>query len=285
MKKLCICLILVSVLTGCTGPMKALSFTGESESYTFTWDAPDDAYLTQLRTEFALDELTADCENDLERVLAITDWVHNLWEHDGSNEPEQPDPISILREAAQGERFRCVELQKTIAEQREITTLQDTGESPADYLKWIWPYLFYFDVKLDNCIADRGCGESLMLVPDGAGKPHVFQRKRPIEDMLYTHSLGAFYPKPEVRQPLCRQHLPPGLHGDIGAIGDDPVHPHAEQPLDDGGLVHGVGDHFQVVVMAERKHPGVDIEVIGMHVLDQVFRRQMVAHPEKREII
>lgn len=256
-------------MTGCARPMKALSFTDESDIYTFTWDAPDDAYLIQLRTEFELETLTADCENDLQRVAAITDWVHNLWEHDGSNEPEQPDPLSILREVRRGERFRCVEyaivisgclnalgipsrtvglkmkdvetrksgaghvvaeayiaeldkwimadgqwnivpiaggaplncveLQKAIADQREITTLGDTSESPADYLEWIGPYLYYFDVKLDNRIAERDHYESLMLVPDGAKKPHVFQRKRPIENMLYTHSPSAFYPRPEVR--------------------------------------------------------------------------------------
>jgi len=270
MKKLCVVVVLISVLMGCASrPAKAPTYTEETESYTFIWDTPDDPYLTRLRAEFNLDDLTADCEDGLETVVAVTDWVHNLWEHDGSNEPERSDPLSILREVEQGERFRCVEyavvisgclnalgypsrtvglktrdvetrrsgaghvvvetyvpelekwvmadgqwnivpvaegiplncveLQKAIAEQSEITTLQDKDENPADYLKWIRPYLYYLDSMLDNRVAGRESYEKLMLVPVDAKEPTVFQRRTPIKNMLYTHSISAFYPRPKTQ--------------------------------------------------------------------------------------
>ena len=72
-------------------------------------------YLTRLRTQFSLDEVVAGTNNDLERVRAIASWVNGLWKHDGTNQPEYSDPIYILEQVAQGERFRCTEYGLVIA--------------------------------------------------------------------------------------------------------------------------------------------------------------------------
>jgi hypothetical protein len=56
-----------------------------------------------------LDKVVAAERGDYAKVRAVSRWVRSRWEHNGSNEPQKPDPISILREAAEGKRFRCVE--------------------------------------------------------------------------------------------------------------------------------------------------------------------------------
>jgi hypothetical protein len=37
------------------------------------------------------------------------DWTHSRWRHNGWNQPEKSDAISILQEAEAGKNFRCVE--------------------------------------------------------------------------------------------------------------------------------------------------------------------------------
>ncbi len=87
-----------------------LSFDdSDREVVSRSWSAYSGEYLEQLRTEFQLDALAQDCESDYQTVKAVTNWVHNRWQHDSSNQPAQSDPIYILREAATGQRFRCVE--------------------------------------------------------------------------------------------------------------------------------------------------------------------------------
>lgn len=113
-------LIIVISITGCSSKnvnveVDLLEFDYEhsSNQYEFQWSKPNNSYLTKLREEFKLDELVKDSEddldNDLDKILIVTNWVHNLWEHDGSNQPKKRDPISILREVQKGEQFRCVE--------------------------------------------------------------------------------------------------------------------------------------------------------------------------------
>ncbi len=72
-------------------------------------------YLERLRTEFVLDDIIAGATSDFDRVRAISTWVHGLWRHDGSNQPEYSDPIYILEQVAGGERFRCTEYALVIA--------------------------------------------------------------------------------------------------------------------------------------------------------------------------
>ena len=80
-----------------------------TQSYAFRWDQTSSPYLTDLRNEYKLEEIIAGKKSDYEKMQAVCHWVRTRWEHNGSNEPQRPDPIGILQEAATGKRFRCVE--------------------------------------------------------------------------------------------------------------------------------------------------------------------------------
>ncbi|HEX8853671.1 MAG TPA: transglutaminase-like domain-containing protein [Pyrinomonadaceae bacterium] len=90
---------------------RPLKFTSEEVKLPFTFQRStrDDAYMTRLRQLYALDGVVAGKKSDYEKVRALSMWVRKRWEHNGSNEPQKPDPISILQEAAAGKSFRCVE--------------------------------------------------------------------------------------------------------------------------------------------------------------------------------
>jgi hypothetical protein len=93
-------------------PNRPLSFAAAPDSQVprrFLLSAPTDPYLATLRTAYQLDEVVAGKITDLARVQAVCAWVSRQWKHNGSNTPQKSDPISILEEAAQGKRFRCVE--------------------------------------------------------------------------------------------------------------------------------------------------------------------------------
>jgi transglutaminase-like putative cysteine protease len=96
---------------------RSLKFTDERVTLPFTFrrSAPDDPYLKRLREEYALGELVQGKPSDYEKVRAVSRWVRTRWEHNGSNMPEKPDPISILEEAKQGKSFRCVEYSAVLA--------------------------------------------------------------------------------------------------------------------------------------------------------------------------
>ena len=98
-------------------PARTLKFTDERVALPFAFQrsAPGDPYLTKLREGYALAELVKGTRNDYEKVRAVSRWVRTRWEHNGSNMPEKPDPISILEEAKQGKRFRCVEYSAVLA--------------------------------------------------------------------------------------------------------------------------------------------------------------------------
>lgn len=70
---------------------------------------PSDPDLATLRTQYELDKVVAGASNDYERLQRLVKWVHDRWRHDGNNTPSNPDPLTILAEAAEGKRFRCVE--------------------------------------------------------------------------------------------------------------------------------------------------------------------------------
>ncbi|HEY6565393.1 MAG TPA: transglutaminase-like domain-containing protein, partial [Pirellulaceae bacterium] len=108
------CLILATA-TGALGQtsnlVPPLRFNNEpwQSSRSFQWNDPTSPYLTRLRTEFKLDQVVAGRTSDYRRTQAVCHWVRGRWEHNGSNEPRRPDPISILQEATEGRQFRCVE--------------------------------------------------------------------------------------------------------------------------------------------------------------------------------
>ena len=81
----------------------------------FVFSRADEPYLTQLRTEFALDDVVKDATSDWAKARALCAWTHRQFRHDGGNQPGRNDPISILHEAAEGKRFRCVEYARVLA--------------------------------------------------------------------------------------------------------------------------------------------------------------------------
>ena len=99
----------------------------------------------------------------------------------------------------------AVEFQQAIAnnyDKLEIRSL--SGTSKMQYVNWIYPYLYYFDVKFDNregIALDRkkiDGKQSLMLLPVGAKEPKVFQIVNPLDYCKYTTSVADFYQAPEM---------------------------------------------------------------------------------------
>jgi len=72
-------------------------------------DTINNQFLGQLRNENNLLELTKNCKTVLEKVLVVTNWANKQWKHNGNNEPSKSDALTILKEAKQGNKFRCVE--------------------------------------------------------------------------------------------------------------------------------------------------------------------------------
>jgi hypothetical protein len=74
-----------------------------------------------------------------------------------------------------------------------------------EYLKWIYPYLFYadipFDVRYELEKPKIKINEKLklILVPKGEKNPTVFQKTMTIDYCVYTNSIKDFYKKPYSR--------------------------------------------------------------------------------------
>ena len=79
------------------------------EPSTFLYHNPDDPGPAQLRAEYGLDDVLRGIEDEFKQVTALAGWVNSRWSHSGSNMPSSPNPLVILREAADGASFRCVE--------------------------------------------------------------------------------------------------------------------------------------------------------------------------------
>ncbi len=102
--------------------------------------------------------------------------------------------------------LNAVEFQQAIINKEQYTIINFNGELSnklkKEYLKFVTPYLYYFDFKFDqrdvptNQRFSVNNKTSLMLVPLGAKQPTIFQKKRKIDYCEYTHSLADFYRKP-----------------------------------------------------------------------------------------
>ncbi|WP_018479517.1 transglutaminase-like domain-containing protein [Pontibacter roseus] len=99
--------------------------------------------------------------------------------------------------------LNAVEFQQAIANNYDALEIRSlSGTSKAQYINFVYPYLYYFDVKFDNRegIALKretiDSKKSLMLVPVGAKIPTVFQRDKPMDYLKYTNSLVDFYQAP-----------------------------------------------------------------------------------------
>jgi hypothetical protein len=71
-------------------------------------DTTGNAFLALLRTKYNLAQVIAGATTDLQRVVKLTDWVHNKWQHDGNNSPNGQNTDQLLTGASQGSRYSCV---------------------------------------------------------------------------------------------------------------------------------------------------------------------------------
>lgn len=242
---------------------------GDGETPALRFSAVDHPDLVQLRERYRLDDLTQECTDDLARVRTVCSWVHGRWEHHHSNRPKKPDALSILEEAEQGGRFRCVEyatvthaclqalgiparlvnamrrdietresgsghlvveaflrdherwqfvdtqldvvptlddrplntveFQDAIARDRPGLVPRSSGDAPAEvYPQWAAEALYYLRFPFD-CRVEAGpvaARPQLLLLPDGAPEPKVFERLFPIRNSTPTRSLDTFYRHP-----------------------------------------------------------------------------------------
>ncbi|UOQ74870.1 transglutaminase-like domain-containing protein [Hymenobacter cellulosilyticus] len=83
--------------------------TADPTSYTFQFSAPDEPYLVTLRENYALNDIVAGKDTDLDKARTLCTWVHNRWVHDGHVRAKKPDPLSILKDADLGHNFQCIE--------------------------------------------------------------------------------------------------------------------------------------------------------------------------------
>ncbi len=78
-------------------------------------DDPNSPNMVKLRNEYDLEGLVSGAKDDYEKLRLITAWVQKRWKHTGNNRPSKSDPLTILKEASEGERFRCVEYAIVVA--------------------------------------------------------------------------------------------------------------------------------------------------------------------------
>jgi hypothetical protein len=111
----------------------------------------------------------------------------------------QWDAMPVLN----GVPLNAAELQQAIATNYDALEIRSlSGVSKADYVRFVYSYLYYMDVAFDN--RELAGGEkmrhegkrSLMLVPQGAKEPRIFQKARPIDYAIYTRSMADFYAPP-----------------------------------------------------------------------------------------
>jgi hypothetical protein len=78
-------------------------------------DDPNDPNLVRLREEYGLEQLVSQADDDYAKLRSIVAWVQKQWKHNGNNTPSKSDPLTILKEASENRRFRCVEYAIVVA--------------------------------------------------------------------------------------------------------------------------------------------------------------------------
>lgn len=120
---LLISLLLSTFLVGCGPALRFINFLPSNklipveyanskiqDDFQFIYpDSTNNQYLRKLRTEYGLDTLTMNLDNDLDKIKTILNWTSKQWSHSATNTPTGTDPYAILTEAKQGASFRCVE--------------------------------------------------------------------------------------------------------------------------------------------------------------------------------
>lgn len=118
-----IALIFLAILSSCSPLFRALNLAPSNSlkkivflnksitpQYRFFYsDTTKNEYLRKLRTNYGLNTIASNHEDEFSKIKAILNWTNKQWSHSGSNTPSKFDPISILEEAKDGNNFRCVE--------------------------------------------------------------------------------------------------------------------------------------------------------------------------------
>jgi len=118
--KRCILGIAILSLAGCSQPfLKRVEYSLVLNNPAISFSFPDsktDLQLATLAQETKLGQLLAGKVTDYDRIKTLTNYVHHLFPHNGSNTPSRDDPLTIFREAKQGGKsFRCVEYSYLLA--------------------------------------------------------------------------------------------------------------------------------------------------------------------------
>lgn len=80
--------------------------SGQSFAIVYS-DTLNNRFLSALRNHNNL-SLLAGGGSDLDKVVAITNWVNSRWKHNGSNSPNGKNAAEILQGASQGGQYSCV---------------------------------------------------------------------------------------------------------------------------------------------------------------------------------
>lgn len=87
--------------------MPSYNTTDRENDFNFLYPNGVDAVISELK-EIA--NLTVDPNTtDLEKALDILGYAHGLFIHNGDRQPSANDPVTIIKEAKAGKKFRCVE--------------------------------------------------------------------------------------------------------------------------------------------------------------------------------
>ena len=107
------------------------------------------------------------------------------------------DPQWDAAPTIDGRPLNAVEFQHALAERVPGLTVETAvGMTPAEYKDWVAPYLYYFKVNLEG--EKYAKADSLVLLPLGAKEVSVLRGRPAIGNVIYTHSLSAFYPAPSM---------------------------------------------------------------------------------------
>jgi hypothetical protein len=68
----------------------------------------------QLRETYHIDRAVKGKRSQIEQQLALMDWVHRQWEHDGEKSAQKARALDILAEVAKGKRFACIDYAITL---------------------------------------------------------------------------------------------------------------------------------------------------------------------------
>lgn len=76
----------------------------------FVYLNPDNNPESKLLIEqYKLDSIAGLGDTELDSALLLLAWTNSRWEHSGSNRPSDSRTLTILKEAKEGNKFRCVE--------------------------------------------------------------------------------------------------------------------------------------------------------------------------------